>query len=70
MRRDSWTVHNLDLVPFPRRFESAELHYLHCRGITTRWKGEKSGNPLGDRPEDAEAKALLARTLGNAASVR
>jgi hypothetical protein len=70
MRRHSWNVHNLDLVPFSRWLESAEFHYLHCRGITTRWKGEKSRNPLGDRPEDAEAKALLARTLGSAASVR
>lgn len=64
MRRHSWNVHNLDLVPFSRRFETADFHYLHCRGITTRWKGEKSRARLDDRPADAEARALLARALG------
>jgi hypothetical protein len=63
MRRHSWNVHNLDLVPFSRRFESAEFHYLHCRGITTRWKREHSRQDLGARPVDAEARALLERVL-------
>lgn len=64
MRRHSWNVHNLDLVPFSRRFETADFHYLHCRGVTTRWKGEKSRTHLADRPPDESARALLARVLG------
>lgn len=63
MRRHSWNVHNLDLVPFSRRFESADFHYLHCRGITTRWKREHSRQALGERPADEAARDLLARAL-------
>jgi hypothetical protein len=66
MRRHSWNVHNLDLVPFSGRFETDAFHYLHCRGITTRWKGEKSRNPLTARPADEAAQALLARVFGGA----
>lgn len=64
MRRHAWNVHNLDLVPFSRRFESAEFCYLHCRGITTRWKREHSRQDLGARPADEASRALLARVLG------
>ena len=64
MRRHAWNVHNLDLVPFSDRFESADFSYLHCRGITTRWKREHSRGRVEATATDEFARTTLARALG------
>ena len=66
LRRHAWGVHNLDWLPFSKRFESAEFRYLHCRALSTRWKSETSRAYLSAAGTDAQARALLDRSFGAA----
>ena len=56
-----WGTHNLIRLPFAGLFDTKEFSYLHCRGITTRWKGPTSrvGLTLGE--VDAAAATLMRR---------
>lgn len=64
MRGHSWNVHNLDRVLWSRRFESEDFHYIHCRGITTRWKGETSRVGIATPRIDPDVRAALDRVFG------
>jgi hypothetical protein len=68
LRRHSWNTHTLDRLLFSGRFESAAFHYLHCRGISTRWKSPTSRGHVRAAGTDAEAAALFARLFSDARS--
>jgi hypothetical protein len=44
-------------------FKTSELHFLHCRGISTSWKIPRGQEASERLVEDAEAQAAFARSL-------
>ncbi|MFQ6546551.1 hypothetical protein AADZ90_001235 [Aestuariibius sp. 2305UL40-4] len=58
--RRSWDVHDLEGLPSVGSVSGA-AGYLHCRGISTDWKGNARNRPVRGVP-DAEAAALLDAT--------
>ncbi len=64
LRRHSWNTHGVDLLPFSGLFETDEFGYLHCHGISTRWKSATSRRSLAAGPLDAATERLLGRHFG------
>jgi hypothetical protein len=61
LRRYSWGTHNLDRLWFSARHETTDFGYLHCRDISSRWKGARGASDRG--LEDMATRALLGRLL-------
>ncbi len=64
--RLAWNTHSLVGLPFPGLFESPDFSYLHCHGISTRWKSANSRRPVDPGPPDPATARILARALPDA----
>lgn len=59
--RSSWDIHGIERLPFLRQRLHPEFFFLHCRGVSTGWKGAgRLRMPEDTAPHD-EAAAALAR---------
>lgn len=60
--RGCLSVHSLEKVG-REFFKTRDLHFLHCRGISTSWKIARGQEERAGLVEDAEARAAFERSL-------
>jgi hypothetical protein len=61
--RGCLSVHSLEKIG-RNFFKTRELHFLHCRGISTSWKIDRTAESRPGLRPDALAKVAFARTFG------
>ena len=55
----SWDIHGLERLGILHRFPARDLRFLHCRGVSTAWKGQgRMRVPEGTVRDDAAAAFL------------
>ncbi|QFS82112.1 hypothetical protein FIU97_04910 [Roseivivax sp. THAF40] len=62
--RFSWDIHGFERLGLLHNLPARDFRFLHCRGVSTAWKGKRRLKVPDDIVRDPEAAAILGAVFG------